>query len=99
MLHMVSGVISVVVSSFTAYVIHKTDQSPQSTVTKVKDVAMVLDKNDKTDRKVMKNPNGRLRSGIFLNRFGFFVSFLLILTANSVMLNATLVSIDCIYPE
>ncbi|XP_048777580.2 neuronal acetylcholine receptor subunit beta-4-like [Ostrea edulis] len=99
MLHMVSGVISVVVSSFTAYVIHKTDQSPQSTVTKVKDVAMVLDKNDKTDRKVMKNPNGRLRSGIFLNRFGFFVSFLLILTANSVMINATLVSTGCIYPE
>ncbi|XP_048776584.2 neuronal acetylcholine receptor subunit beta-4-like [Ostrea edulis] len=99
MLHMVSGVISVVVSSFTAYVIHKTDQSPQSTATKVKDVAMVLDKNNKTDRKVMKNPCGLLRSGIFLNRFGFFVSFLLILTANSVILNATLVSTDCIYPE
>jgi hypothetical protein len=98
MLHMVSGVISVVTSSFTAYVIHKTDQSTYSTVTKVSDVATVLDNNDKTNRTVLKNICRRFQSGIFLNRFGFIISFLLILSANIVMLNAKVAS-GCVYPE
>lgn len=93
---MASGIVSVVVSAFTSYVIHKTAQSPQFTVTKVKDVSMVLDNEDTCNRRVKWRCCNRLRSGAFLNRLGFVLSLILILIANIVMLNAKLVSTDCI---
>ncbi|XP_048773871.1 acetylcholine receptor subunit beta-like [Ostrea edulis] len=96
LLHMVSGVVSLVVSSFTAYVKQTRDQLKYRTETKVKDVSSLVPNNKcKPNNKRRTNICERLRSEIFLNRLGFAVSFILILAANCVMLNAKFVSTSC----
>ncbi|XP_056013336.1 acetylcholine receptor subunit beta-like 1 [Ostrea edulis] len=96
MLHMVSGVISIIVSSSTAYVMRNTNQSPQSTETKVKDESMVPEHNkDNPNREAKKGVRRCLRSMTFINRLGFVISLILILAANIVILNARMISRNC----
>ncbi|XP_056013337.1 neuronal acetylcholine receptor subunit beta-4-like isoform X3 [Ostrea edulis] len=96
MLHLVSGVVSLVVSSFTAYIKQNSDQSEYRNDAKVKDVSSIVPNNKgKPNNKRRTNICERLRSEIFLNRLGFVSSFILILAANCVMLNAKVVSTDC----
>jgi hypothetical protein len=93
---MVSGVISVIISSITAYVTQITNQSLQSIENKVKDVSMVCEhKKDDPIRKTKSNLCRRFRSMTYINRLGFVVSLILILTANIVMLNARIDSKNC----
>ncbi|XP_056012610.1 acetylcholine receptor subunit gamma-like [Ostrea edulis] len=97
MLHMVSGVVSLTVSSFTAYIKQNSDQSKHRTEAKVEDVFFLVPMKKERDNnyKRKKRVCERLRSGIFLNRLGFVVSFILILAANCVMLNAKSVATGC----
>ncbi|XP_056013339.1 uncharacterized protein LOC130052422 [Ostrea edulis] len=96
MLHLVSGVVSLVVSSFTVYFKQNSDQSKHRNETNVKDVpSIVSNSKDRVNNKRWKGICERLRSGIFLNRLGFVVSLILILAANCVMLNAKFVSTSC----
>jgi K+-transporting ATPase A subunit len=97
MLHMVSGVIALVVSSFSAHVKQNSDQLEQRTNTKVEDISFLASKNkEETNNKRRNYVCELFRSEMFLNRLGFFMSFLFILAANCVMLNAKLSSTGCV---
>ena len=89
MLHMSSGVVALVVAAITAKVTLNTTQT--ASLSSVKDVSTVTSLN----KKPLRSPCRCLRSPSLLNRTGFVVSFILILAANFVMLNATIVSDGC----
>jgi hypothetical protein len=96
MLHMVSGVVALVVSSFAAHVNQNSDQSKHWTKTKVEDIsALTPNHKVRVKTKSRKDRCVCLRSEIFLNRCGFFSSFILILSANCLLIAAKLVSTDC----
>ena len=89
MLHMSSGVVALVVATITAHVTHDTTQTVS--VSKVKDVSTV----SSPDKRSLRSMRTCFRPTSSLNRTGFVVSFILILAANFVMLNAKLVSDGC----
>ena len=89
MLHMSSGVVALVVAAITAYITHKT--APTVSVSKVTDVSTVTS----PDKRPLRSLCTCFRSASLLNRTGFVVSFILIMAANFVMLNAKLVSDKC----
>ncbi|XP_061172436.1 neuronal acetylcholine receptor subunit alpha-6-like [Saccostrea echinata] len=98
MLHMLSGVVSVFISSVTAYLIQNPSQS-QVTVTEVNDLSLDAERKDeKSKKKQIKCICAGLRSVKYLNRIGFVVSLILILMANLVMITARLVSTGCAKP-
>nr|XP_022328107.1 acetylcholine receptor subunit beta-type unc-29-like [Crassostrea virginica] len=91
MLHMSSGVVALVVAATTAYVTLNTTQTVS--LGSVRDVSTVTSLNKKPLRSLCRCRC--LKSASLLNRTGFVVSFTLILAANFVMLNATIVSDGC----
>ena len=91
MLHMSSGVVALVVAATTAYVTLNRTQTVS--LGSVKDVSTVTSLNKKPLRSLCRCRC--LRSASLLNRTGFVVSFILILAANFIMLNATIVSDGC----
>ncbi|XP_062607773.1 acetylcholine receptor subunit beta-type lev-1-like [Saccostrea cucullata] len=98
MLHMLSGVVSVVISSITAYVTHNSSQS-QVTLSRVNPLSLETGrKNEKSKKKRINSICARLKSGKYLNRIGFITSLILILTANLVMICARLISTGCSKP-
>lgn len=90
MLHMTSGVVSLVVSAISAYITHNNSQQTVS-VNKVKDVSTATT----NEKRRFPNVRQRFRDTSFLNRAGFVVSLSLILAANLVMFNAKLKSSGC----
>lgn len=90
MLHMTSGVVSLVVSAISAYITHNNSQQTVS-VNKVKDVSTATT----NEKRKFWNVRERFRDTSFLNRTGFVVSLSLIIAANFVMLNAKLKSSGC----
>nr|XP_019923394.2 acetylcholine receptor subunit beta-type unc-29-like [Crassostrea gigas] len=90
MLHMTSGVVSLVVSAISAYITHNNSQQTVS-VNKVKDVSTAAT----NEKRRFPNVRQRFRDTSFLNRAGFVVSLSLILAANFIMFNAKLKSSGC----
>ena len=89
MLHMSSGVVALVVAAITAYITHKA--APTVSVNKVTDASTVTS----PIKRPLRSLCTCFRSASLLNRTGFVVSFILIMAANFVMLNAKLVSDNC----
>ena len=89
MLHMSSGVVALVVAAITVYITHKA--APTVSVSKVTDESTVTS----PDKRPLRCMRTCFRSASLLNRTGFVVSFILIMAANFVMLNAKLVSDKC----